>query len=116
MAYIHKETAIDIFNARADMAIGTPKQVFQAAAKMIEALPDADVKEEKRGAWTKTEEPLGWQEVTCGACSACGESWVCEDNFTFDDLKQYWNYCPSCGAKMDEPAQETKEEKQWPKQ
>ena len=41
--YISKQVLIRIFNAKADMALGTPKAVFSAAAKMVEKLPAADV-------------------------------------------------------------------------
>ena len=39
--YIKKQTLIDIFKAKADMALGTPKEVFFSVVKMIEALPAA---------------------------------------------------------------------------
>lgn len=41
--YISKQLLIRMFNAKADMALGTPKVVFSAAAKMVEKLPAADV-------------------------------------------------------------------------
>lgn len=43
--YIKREAVIDILNAKADMALGTPKQVFLSVAKMVELLPTADVVE-----------------------------------------------------------------------
>lgn len=43
MSYIEKEKVIDIMNAKADMALGTPKEVFLSVAKMVETLPAADV-------------------------------------------------------------------------
>lgn len=43
MAYIDKEKFIDILHAKADMALGTPKQVFLSVAKMLELIPAADV-------------------------------------------------------------------------
>ena len=43
--YIEREALIDIFNAKADMATGTPKECFFAAAKMVGLLPAADVVE-----------------------------------------------------------------------
>lgn len=45
MAYFSKEKFIDMLNAKADMALGTPKQVFLSVAKMLEALPETDVVE-----------------------------------------------------------------------
>lgn len=41
--YVEREALKGIFNAKADMAAGTPKEVFYAAVKMIETLPAADV-------------------------------------------------------------------------
>ena len=43
--YISKQLLIRMFNAKADMALGTPKVVFSAAAKMVEKLPAADAQE-----------------------------------------------------------------------
>ena len=43
--YIEREAAISILNAKSDMAVGTPKQCFAAAAAMLEKLPAADVVE-----------------------------------------------------------------------
>lgn len=41
--YINAETLIDMLNAKADMALGTPKAVFGNVIKMIDLLPPADV-------------------------------------------------------------------------
>ena len=41
--YIERQAAISILNAKSDMALGTPKQCFAAAAAMLEKLPTADV-------------------------------------------------------------------------
>lgn len=43
--YIDRQAAISILNAKSDMALGTPKQCFAAAAAMLEKLPAADVVE-----------------------------------------------------------------------
>ena len=43
--YIERQGAISILNAKSDMALGTPKQCFAAAAAMLEKLPAADVVE-----------------------------------------------------------------------
>lgn len=63
-------------------------------------LPAADVSPVRHGRWLHTEEPLGWQDVDCMECSACHDSWVIGEDYCFDDMP-LWNYCPSCGAKMD---------------
>ena len=41
--YISKQVIIGILDAKADIALGAPKVVFSAAAKMVEKLPAADV-------------------------------------------------------------------------
>ena len=52
------------------------------------------------GRWMKTKEPLGWQEVDVVECSICHESWLGDEDDSFDYL-EHWHYCPNCGAKMD---------------
>ena len=54
----------------------------------------------RHGRWIHTEEQLGWKDVDCMECSACHDSWIIEEDYCFDDMP-LWNYCPSCGAKMD---------------
>ena len=66
----------------------------------IEAAPIVDAVEVVHGRWLHTEEPLGWKDVDCMECSACHDSWIIEEDYCFDDMP-LWNYCPSCGAKMD---------------
>lgn len=63
--------------------------------------PEADVVEVKHGEWLQTKEPLGYKDVDCIECSACRDSWVIDEDFDFEFHKQYWNYCPNCGARMD---------------
>ena len=41
--YIEAEKLKEIFNAKGDMAVGTPKTVFYNAAKIVDTLPGADV-------------------------------------------------------------------------
>ena len=45
MSYINKELLIDTFEAKADMATGTPKQLFFDVAKMISLIPPVNVTE-----------------------------------------------------------------------
>ena len=55
--YIDRQAAISILNAKSDMALGTPKQCFAAAAAMLEKLPAADVAEVVR-----------CKDCVCGVC------------------------------------------------
>lgn len=41
--YIDADALIRVLNAKADMAMGTPKEVFFSVAKMVDYLPAADV-------------------------------------------------------------------------
>ena len=43
--YIEREKFKNILEAKAEMAIGTPKEVFYNAVKMLELIPTADVVE-----------------------------------------------------------------------
>ena len=69
-------------------------------SQYIEIITAADVAPVRHGRWIHTEEQLGWKDVDCMECSACHDSWIIEEDYCFDDMP-LWNYCPSCGAKMD---------------
>lgn len=91
--YINKESALSIFNAKAEMAVCSPAQpYFAKAAKMIELLPAADVAPVVHGRWnrpflsgTKRKNPFCY-------CTNCAYP---------VQPKRMSNYCPGCGAKMD---------------
>ena len=68
----------------------------------VKCAPAADVQEVKHGKWEQQTEPLGWEDVDCAVCSVCGESVILTDSdMDIDDIRNWWNYCPCCGAKMD---------------
>ncbi len=58
---------------------------------MIEDMPTADVAPVRHGRWIEDHDYL-----KCPECSA-----MVKRDFTFFDIGD-WNYCPNCGAKMDE--------------
>lgn len=86
-----------------DMAIKALEHLDNIEAYMH----DFDVTEEeaikalerKRGEWVETSESIGWEEVECAECSVCGKTLVLGD-YTMDDIKFDYNYCPNCGADM----------------
>ena len=41
--YIERDVLLSIFNAKADMAVGTPKEVFFSVVKMVNLLPAAKI-------------------------------------------------------------------------
>ena len=74
---------------------GSDREKFDAWQEIIdtlEAIPAADVRPVVRVKWEED-----W-ETGCSTCSACGESYLWED---YDGVGE-WNFCPNCGAKMEE--------------
>ena len=65
-----------------------------------ELIYDKGYRKQSEGEWKQTTEPLGAHYVDCVECSACGESWVLDEYFDYDVAKDFWNFCPNCGAKM----------------
>lgn len=76
-------------------------RTINEAMSAIEQQPTADVVERKHGEWLETSESIGWEEVGCAECSVCGKTLVLGD-YTMDDIKFNYNYCPNCGADMRE--------------
>ena len=50
----------------------------------------------RRGRW-QVNEMFGHKDMTCLSCG-----WLFE---YYNGLEEEWNYCPNCGAKMDEVAE-----------
>jgi hypothetical protein len=63
--YIDADALINILNAKADMAMGTPKEVFFSVAKMVELLPTKDVVEVVRCEDCKYCKDLGMSGLWC---------------------------------------------------
>lgn len=85
--YIERKAAMSILEGKADMAIGTPKQCFNAAAAMINLIPAADAAEVVHAEWNND-----------GRCTNCGG----HAPFIGLDGEYYKSpYCFCCGAKMD---------------
>lgn len=60
------------------------------ATEIINHTPTADVEPVRHGKWIKTTDPN-----TAYTCSRCDNWFLCDTDIDF-------NYCPNCGAKMDE--------------
>lgn len=61
--------------------------------------PTEDVAEVKHGHWI---EKVDWDSCYY-ECSACGNEWICIEGTPLDNDM---NFCPHCGAKMDEEEEE----------
>ena len=80
--------------------IDSPRSKSQMLA-VLDSVPPVETLERKHGEWLETSESIGWEEVGCAECSVCGKTLVLGD-YTMDDIKFDYNYCPNCGARMDE--------------
>ena len=93
---ISRKDAIDIMNAKGDVALGTQKAVFYSAAHLLELMPAVEA-EPVRHAWWKAANRRG---TLCDTyiCSECGNMVMQAEGYTYSCT---CNYCPNCGAKMD---------------
>ena len=97
--YINKEIAIAKLTA---LEVTEPNATMVDAKRVLADITAADVAPVVHGRWiVKKEWRLGrwvkWLE-----CSNCGEH---EDNFDMYEMMPFcepYDYCPNCGAKMDE--------------
>ena len=62
----------------------------------INAIPAADVRENKRGKWDDKKVAFYFK---CSECGCCVRAFAGE---VFLDYAQEWNFCPNCGADMRE--------------
>ena len=86
MAYIERETALKIIDNYSKTVNADGKAIVEAVRDIVDTIcPAADVVEVRHGYWEKLKDGY-W-------CSNCC---ILEK-----DLKQEYNYCPNCGAKMD---------------
>ena len=96
--YIDKSAAIAKIDEFVEInkAHGFPVDIFdmEMLKKRIEQIPAADVAQVKRGRWLKAP-----YKYLVGTCSVCG----CEPLMPSFRATPY-NFCPNCGAKMDEEA------------
>ena len=89
------ETDIEIDKGRAkwDSGLWIRYKVFE---ECIEAAPTI---ESKHGRWITVSDGYGNGVATASIC----ECSLCKDTiWVYKNDKRKWNYCPNCGAKMDE--------------
>jgi len=88
--YIKREDAIKAFEPSQRRDWYTPWIV-----ETLEDLPSADVAPVRHGRWIELAMKGEFK------CSVCGRGSKSENTFQLIPTV-YWNYCPNCGARMDE--------------
>lgn len=72
---------------------------YDEAEAMVNAIPAADVRENKRGVWTPI--PIDEEGVNYFACSNCKyEVFISAKAMELVGFEEP-HYCPNCGARMD---------------
>lgn len=80
---IYKDNLIEMCNAFADSSRLLWKVFWKEFAKTVEEIAEVDAEPVRHGHWE-------WDgDYICSNCRERGH-------------RNKWNYCPSCGAKMDE--------------
>lgn len=92
--YIERGTAIAKLTA---LEVIKPNATMIDAKRLLADMSTANVAPIKHGRWIKVEDYYGLSIIKC---SECREEWCFEVEDDITDLK--YNYCPNCGAKMDE--------------
>lgn len=97
--YIEREAATRILTEAADAygTFTTERGIYLTAREKVQNIPAADVEEVKHGKWIgKQLDNFRKYEVTCSNCD-----WIGIENYDSYDNPFEFNYCPSCGTKMD---------------
>lgn len=80
---------------------GIDEAPYLFAVDVLDKAPTVDAVPVKHGEWIIRDNPgTGWYRVTC---SECGEDVTSTAPYIgfFPNAKVTWDYCPSCGAKME---------------
>jgi hypothetical protein len=84
-----------IMRACYDSFLKTGNKAYSEIIALADAVPAADVQEVRHGRWRKERvSSTGSGSYGVYQCSICGAM--------FPDIGYGYNYCPNCGAKMDE--------------
>ena len=96
--YISREAAIKIL---CTVAAPTPTEswIVEKCIDRVNELPAADVRPVVHGKWVAVD----GEERPCDEwdCTACGQRRTFMVEMDADDMKEFYPYCPDCGAVMD---------------
>lgn len=92
--YIERSVAIIKLAA---LEVTKPNATMADVKRVVADVPAADVAPVVHGRWEESTDD--WFETTVWTCSECREDYVLVEGTPKQNL---WNYCPNCGAKMNE--------------
>lgn len=79
-------------------SLNLPRDDYKGIIEYIEDAPTVDAEPVRHGEWLEREDDYDWYVF----CSECGDEYVEDKGLGLASyVKQYFNYCPCCGAKMD---------------
>lgn len=91
--YIEKQHLLSFLDDCIEEEKGNRSEIIVKAIKMVvERMPLGDVVERKRGKWIDPE------DLICYKCTACGM--YANQGYGLDE-PIFWDYCPNCGAEME---------------
>ena len=88
--YIKRSDIAERIDYYESHSVGGEHYAYEICAKEIRDVPNADVAPVVHGWWEET------KYVGVSKCSCCGKY-----SRTPDSLKEFYDYCPNCGTKMD---------------
>ena len=101
---LHKQAA-DAIEVLEEKAMALAETLYAYEQEAIETIPAADVAPVVRGKWHSRmyyRKATESYDLEMHVCSECGSEWSYDAETGSSDF----NYCPNCGAKMDESEDE----------
>ena len=92
--YIERESLLREIERRKALMVGDKLVSVDAMKSFIKNRPAADVAPVRHGRWVHEHMSEGYAWVICSECEAVIHKIL---------INKRLNYCPNCGAKMDEP-------------
>ena len=92
--YIEREAILREIERRESLMVGDKLVSVDAMKSFIKNRPAADVAPVRHGRWVHEHMSEGYAWVMCSECEAVIHKIL---------INKRLNYCPNCGAKMDEP-------------
>ena len=105
--YISRETMINLLQSMADNAeangFSYDREVIEAVRVTLAGIPAADVAQVVHGRWIYNPNGMDWNlgAWQCSVCKCNNNNLPGNDEYN-PYIFQGSNYCPNCGAKMDE--------------